>query len=274
MEFDLENPLTGIVEHQPDTIPSLFTSELDHMPCKDFNISIRLESISLILHAQYSGNLDRSVAYLAINYLDRFISKQKLPGEEQFIFDSQTIERAELMILGALKWRMRSITPFSFIHFFLSLFKLQDPLLQHALKARASDIIYKSQHEIKLLKFRPSIVTASALLEASHELFPLQFSSFRNTICSCSYVNNEKLMECGDVMNDMVMDGYDSVIENVSSSHTPVNVLDQHWSSSESDMTTSTVTTGCMRSERDLKRRKISDFCGNKTFQFSQIQHC
>ncbi|KAF9592902.1 hypothetical protein IFM89_018618 [Coptis chinensis] len=73
-------------------------------------------------------------------------SLNDVQGEEQFIFDSQMIERAELMILRALKWQMRSITPFSFIHFFLSLFKLQDPVLQHALKARASDIIYKSQH--------------------------------------------------------------------------------------------------------------------------------
>ncbi|KAF9606249.1 hypothetical protein IFM89_024070 [Coptis chinensis] len=120
-----------------------------------------------LAQAQYSSNLDRSVAYLAINYLDRFISKQKLRTN-----DTWSIE-----MVNVIKYS-----------FFLSLFKLQDPLLQHDLKARASDIIYKSQHEIKLLKSTPSIVMASTLLEASHELFPLQFSNFRNTICSPSFL--------------------------------------------------------------------------------------
>ena len=51
----------------------------------------------------------------------------------------------ELLILDALKWRMRSITPFSFIHFFVSFFEVQDPPLTQALTARATEIIFKSQ---------------------------------------------------------------------------------------------------------------------------------
>jgi cyclin D6 len=52
----------------------------------------------------------------------------------------------EVLILGALNWRMRSITPFSFISFFISLFKPKDPPLRQALKARASEIIFKAQN--------------------------------------------------------------------------------------------------------------------------------
>lgn len=62
-----------------------------------------------------------------------------------FLFDAQTIERMEYLILGALKWRMRSITPFSFISFFISFFKLKDPPLRRDLKARAVEIIFKAQ---------------------------------------------------------------------------------------------------------------------------------
>jgi len=36
--------------------------------------------------------------------------------------------------------------------------------------------------EIKLLKFKPSIIAASALLVASKELLPLQFPSFKFSI--------------------------------------------------------------------------------------------
>ncbi|KAL5709135.1 hypothetical protein ACHQM5_019856 [Ranunculus cassubicifolius] len=53
------------------------------------------------------------------------ISVGDFEGEDQFIFDSQTIQRMELLILGALEWRLRSITPFSFLHFFMSMFKIR-----------------------------------------------------------------------------------------------------------------------------------------------------
>lgn len=67
-------------------------------------------------------------------------------------FDLQTIERMEMLILGTLKWRMRSVTPFSFLNFFISFFKFKEPPLRQALKARATEIIFKSQTG-KYIKF-------------------------------------------------------------------------------------------------------------------------
>ncbi|XP_010277890.1 PREDICTED: putative cyclin-D6-1 [Nelumbo nucifera] len=317
-EFDLENPLTSLEEHQADTIPALFAAESDHMPCenyfrsfktRDFDISVRREIISLILQAQFSSNFDPFITYLAINYLDRFISGQGMPKgkpwilrlvamsclslaakmkktefsltdfqrEEGFIFDTQTIQRMELLILGALKWRMRSITPFSFICYFLSLFKIKEPPLIHDLKTRATEIIFKAQNEIKLLEFKPSIVAAAAVLSASHEFFPLQFPCFKKEISSCVYVNKENLFDCCRMMQDIVIDGYESVFDMVSSSDTPVNVLDQYYSSSESEKTGSSIsiaTPTIKTAERDIKRRKLSDFCNDNAFQLSQIQQC
>ncbi|XP_062152717.1 putative cyclin-D6-1 [Alnus glutinosa] len=309
MEFDLENPLTDSHEPHSDTIPSLFLVESDHMPSENysqslqaqgFDISVRREAISSI--SKLSCDFDPLLSYLAVNYLDRFLSSQGMlqpkpwlirllaiscvslaakmkktefsvaffQGDGGFIFDTQTVERMEILILGALKWRMRSITPFSFISYFISLFKVKDPSLRQALKARATEIIFKAQNEIKLLEFKPSVIAASALLSAAHELLPLQYPCFRNAISSCSYVNKEKLLQCFNEMQDIVIDGYESVLEMVSSSVTAVNVLDQQFSSSESEKTDGTFTT--TRPERDIKRRKIIDYCGNLTVQISRIR--
>lgn len=52
-EFDLENPI--LQEHQSDTMPALFESESDHMPCekaRDFDVSVRQETVSLILQVR------------------------------------------------------------------------------------------------------------------------------------------------------------------------------------------------------------------------------
>jgi len=43
--------------------------------------------------------------------------------------------------------------------------------------------------EIRLWEFKPSIIAASALLCASHELFPFQYPSFLKAIIDSSYVN-------------------------------------------------------------------------------------
>ncbi|XP_058073132.1 putative cyclin-D6-1 [Magnolia sinica] len=304
-DFDLENPL---IQSQPsDSIPSLiFASESYHTPSQAYslafkaspaNASLRRDVLSSIFLRQSQLSCDPFVAYLAVNYLDRFLSVQGLPkakpwvvkllsiscislalkmkkiafsvtdfqGEEGFIFDTGTIRRMELLILSALQWRMRSITPFAFLGFFLSFFERNDPPLKEALKARAVEIVFKAQNEIKILEYKPSIIAASALLSASHELSPLQFPSFRKAISSSVYINKEKLLDCYNLMQDMVMDGYGLILfDGVSSTDTPVNVLDCHCLSSESEKTSNSSSSG--------KRRKIGDF---ETFhQISQIQHC
>ncbi|XP_077220546.1 putative cyclin-D6-1 [Tasmannia lanceolata] len=300
-DFDLENPLASFHDRQSQTVSPLFSTESDHMPpdsyfhsfiTRDFDVSLRLKVICLIQKAHFSCNVDPFIAYLAVNYFDRFISVQGMPqgeawilkllsvaclslaskmkktlfcltdfqSEEGFIFDSQTIRRMELLILGALKWRMRSVTPFAFLDFFFSSLELNDTALKRILKARTREIIFKAQNEIKLLGFKPSIITASALLSACRELFPLQFPYYRKAISSCIYVNKEKLFDCHNLIQDVVMDGYDSMFEIMSSSDTPVNVLDHHCTSSESEKNS------CTRSETEITQRKIRDFC-NETIQ-------
>ncbi|XWS68561.1 hypothetical protein CRYUN_Cryun04dG0100800 [Craigia yunnanensis] len=320
MEFDLENPLTNFNDLCPatttTTIPPLFLVESDHMPtenyiktlkARDVDISVRREAVSSI--SQFSCKSGSFLSYLAVNYLDRFLSSRGIPqpktwvirllavscvslaakmkktdfslddfqGDGGFIFDAQTIERMEYLILGALKWRMRSITPFSFISFFISFFKLKGPTLRHALKARAVEIIFKTQIDIKLLEFKPSIIAASALLSASHELFPLQFPCFKKAISSCSYVNKENMLKCYNSMQEIAKEGYESIFDMVSSSNSPVNVLHQHFSSSESETTNGIVTTATtitLRTDTDINRRKIIHYRNNQTVHLSQVQHC
>ncbi|KAG6755942.1 hypothetical protein POTOM_039350 [Populus tomentosa] len=307
MEFDLENPLTSLKEYVSDTIPDLFVSESDHMPSRnflhclktsDFYVSFREEAISRILQAQYSCNYDLFIPYLAVNYMDRFISRQEIPqgkpwilrlliisclslaakmknkhfsisnsqeAEAGFIFDTQTINRMELLVLDALNWRMRSITPFSFVHFFVSLFELKDPSSSQPLKDRATEIIFKAQNEIKFLEFKPSIIAASALLVASNERFPLQFPCFKSSIYSCEFVNEEKLLECFNALQEMVeMEWYESMLDTMSC--TPLSVLDKHFTKSESETTsiitsTTTITNGSTVPE--IKRRKLNG-CSSK----------
>lgn len=85
----------------------------------------------------------------------------------------------------------------------------------------------------------------------------------------------DNLLQCYNAMQDIVIDGYESVFDMVSSSVTPVNVLDQQFSSTESEKTNGTITSSSTsRSERDIKRRRIIGYCDNLTVQISRIQQC
>ncbi|KAK5838303.1 hypothetical protein PVK06_007032 [Gossypium arboreum] len=271
MELDLENPLSNLNDLFPTaSTPSLFLLESHHMPtlyyintlkATHLDISVRREAISSI--SQLSCKFGPFLPYLAITYLDRFLSSQGVAqpntwvlrlvaiscvslaakmmktdfsladfqGDGGFMFDAQTVERMEYLILGALKWRMRSITPFSFVSFFISLFKVKDPPLKQALKARAVEIIFKAQLDTKLLEFKPSTIAASAVLSASHQIFDgKQFPSFKKAIFSCSYVNKENLVKCTNWVEEIAMEGR------------------------------SEITTVTPRTKGDMKRRKINDY--------------
>ncbi|KAK8488228.1 hypothetical protein V6N11_047167 [Hibiscus sabdariffa] len=309
--FDLEDPLASSEEQQSHTLSALFSSESDHMPSRnyfhclrtsEFHVSFRQEAISLILQVQYSCNLDPYTQYLAINYMDRFISWQEIPQgspwvvrllvmacislaakmkeihfslsdfqrEEGFIFDAPAIQRMELLVLDALNWRMRSITPFSFITFFVSLFQLKDPPLSQALKDRATHIIFQARVEINLLEFKPSIIAASALLLACHKLFPLQFPSFETSILCCEYVKKEMVLKCFNALQEMVNnEASESMVDVVSSSSTriPVSVLDCHCNKSESESTNSTTAATVTPENREIKRRKLNGFFAEKVIK-------
>ncbi|CAN1161093.1 Putative cyclin-D6-1 [Linum perenne] len=266
MEFNLENPLTNY----NGELHSLFFIESEHTPSFSFSLnSFRHEALSSIL--QVSCSFNPFLSYLAINYLDRFLSSRGIPQQKPwmvkllavscvslaakmmnrttnlslndiqgndnngggFMFDPRTIHRMETLILGALKWRMRSVTPFSFLSFFTHYFKLKDPPLLQALRARATQIILRAQNDVKMVGLKPSVIAASALLSACHELFPLQFSCFRNGILGCSYVNKEVMADSYEKMQELAMEEYESVMDRVSCSDTPVNVLDHHFFSSD-----------------------------------------
>lgn len=302
-DFDLENPLSGVDEgtHQlstallvgssdPDEPPTLFAVESDHMSSLAGavdQLSARCNALSLIIKVQFSNNLDPALAYLAVNYVDRFLSKREIPrektwivrllaisclslaskmknmnfssadiqSEEGFIFDARTIWRMELLVLDALEWRMRSITPFSFLRFFLSYLPRANRLVIQTLKARSSQILFKSKNDIKSLEFKPSVLAAAALLAAARELYPAHFLYFRSALFNCEYLSNESLMECC-----AVMDAYNSTngieaaangCDSGNSALTPVTVLDCYFAGLESEKTAGSASDGC-----DAKKRR------------------
>lgn len=41
--------------------------------------------------------------------------------EPVYLFEPKTIQRMELLVLATLNWRLRSVTPFDYLHYFISM---------------------------------------------------------------------------------------------------------------------------------------------------------
>ncbi|KAK1371314.1 Phosphofructokinase 5 [Heracleum sosnowskyi] len=89
-------------------------------------------------------------------------------GESKILFEAKTIQRMELLVLSTLKWRMQSITPFSFIDRFLTN-TMGDHLASRLPVFRSTQLILSMINGIDLLEFRPSEIAAAAALSVAGE---------------------------------------------------------------------------------------------------------
>lgn len=80
------------------------------------------------------------------------------------------------------------------------------------------------------------------------------------------------LVRCFKGVQEMVINGYERGFDVAQSSDTAANVLEHHFSSSESE--NNTFITANSRLDNDGKKRNGIGHCKNPTVQISQIQQC
>ncbi|GMN63022.1 hypothetical protein TIFTF001_032101 [Ficus carica] len=152
------------------------------------------------------------IAYLAMNYFDRYITRENLVlnyprliqhGVDIIAFAWLTIawkmkdlnfsttrflaERPELAkippeqlvsteisILNELNWNMRAVTPFCFVPYFCDKLKAKNGFRPRTI----CEIIVHAQDGIWIMELKPSIVAISAFLAASHYLYPGEINQF------------------------------------------------------------------------------------------------
>ncbi|CAN1311118.1 CYCD1-1 [Linum perenne] len=150
------------------------------------------------MQVQAYYNFSPLTAYLAVNYLDRFLYSRRMPKTEgwplqllsaaclslaakmeepmvptlldlqvesaKFVFEPRTIGRMELLVLSVLDWRLRSVTPFSFIGFF-------------AFVHVYSPYTLSCTTEASFVEYRPSSIAAAAVLCAANEIPSLSLAN-------------------------------------------------------------------------------------------------
>ncbi|XP_062213531.1 cyclin-D5-3-like [Phragmites australis] len=137
-------------------------------------------------------------AYVAVTYLDRFLAQRQVDrGKEwalqllavaclslaikleehhaprlsefrldAYEFDSASILRMELLVLGTLQWQMITVTPFTYISCFVARFWHED---RRAIILRAVECIFAAIKAMSSLEYQPSTIAAASILVASNK---------------------------------------------------------------------------------------------------------
>ncbi|KAF6136703.1 hypothetical protein GIB67_018706 [Kingdonia uniflora] len=144
--------------------------------------------------------------------------------ECKFIFEAKTIQRMELLVLSTLKWRMRVMTPFTFIDYFFR--KNNDDLPPPSSQiSRLVELILWLTRGIEYLEFKPSEVAVAVSIFVIRETNLDNYEPYfiRN-------VQKERVFKCLELIYELQRSvAVQSVPQN------PIEVLDVSCLSYKSD---------------------------------------
>ncbi|XP_020236527.1 cyclin-D1-1 [Cajanus cajan] len=228
--------IASFIEHERNFVPGF--EYLSRFQSRSLDANAREESVAWILKVHAYYGFQPLTAYLAVNYMDRFLDSRRLPQtngwplqllsvaclslaakmEEplvpslldlqiegaKYIFEPRTIRRMELLVLGVLDWRLRSVTPLSFLAFFAC--KVDSTgTLTGFLISRATEIIVSNIQEASFLAYRPSCIAAAAILSAAHEIPNWSAVKPEHAESWCEGLRKEKVIGCYELMQELVI---------------------------------------------------------------------
>ncbi|KAE8687696.1 Cyclin d1,1 isoform 2 [Hibiscus syriacus] len=232
-----EETISKLIDSEFHHMP--FSDYLHRCQQRSIDVISRQDSINWILKVHAYYNFSPVTAFLSVNYLDRFLSSHSLPLENgwpfqllsvaclslaakmeelevpslldlqvlepRFVFEPKTIQRMELRVMAILNWRLRSVTPFDYLHHFVSKLSAFSSLLPDSfdsLISASSHLILSTTRVIDFLQFTPSTMAAAAVFCAAGEgsQFPTDDAFFHES------VNKETVRSCHQLMEKYMID--------------------------------------------------------------------
>ncbi|GMI68058.1 CYCLIN D3;2 [Hibiscus trionum] len=166
---------------------------------------------------------------LAVNYFDRFISSLKFQKdkpwmgqlaavaclslaakveetqvpllldlqveESKYAFDSNTIQRMELLVLSTLQWRMNPVTPISFFNHITSRLGLKPHLHLEFLHSCERLLLFLIA-DSRFMLYIPSILAAATMLHVIKEIEPCHYLEYQKKLIGVVKTCEDKVNAC------------------------------------------------------------------------------
>ncbi|KAL8165985.1 hypothetical protein V2J09_007484 [Rumex salicifolius] len=197
----------------------------------------RLQAINYTLKTRELLGFQFQTAFLSITYLDRFLSQRSLHGEKpwaiqllsvgclslaakvqesnswglssfqvgEFRFQVKAFQRMELLILYTLDWKMGSITPFTYIPYFISiLFSKTPPWIT---LNRILELVMGIVKDVRLMAHYPSAIALASVLLSMDPRFTTNSLELKINAMPCSrFLDREGVSSCYFIMQQSERD--------------------------------------------------------------------
>ncbi|MCO5569688.1 hypothetical protein L7F22_028481 [Adiantum nelumboides] len=294
-ESDLQVAVSALIKREIFHAPC--SDYAEKYETKLLDAGSRQKAISWLFKVRTFYNFGPLTAALSVNYLDRFLSRCQIPMGKAWmlqllsvaclslaakmeevevplllelqvapdcLFESQTIQRMELLLLSTLEWRVSSVTPFSYVDYFLckcSLFGSTGRVMV----LRTSELILCAMEDLRFLSFQSSCVAAAAFLCAAKEILPLQLEELNGMLTSMLPSPLQDLLaKCLRLMVDQFNDPSCPANLKADSVISPAGVLDASFSSdSESTFRSIGSDPSVQISSPASKKRRVDNLCSS-----------
>ncbi|GMH20711.1 hypothetical protein Nepgr_022552 [Nepenthes gracilis] len=276
----VEESIAGLIEDEKNCVP-IIDDYLPQLRSHSLDASARAQAVAWMLQVQSFYGFQPATAFLSANYFDRFLYSHTLPQtngwplqllsvaclslaakmEEpvapalldlqiegtKFIFEPKTIQRMELLVLSVLDWRLRSITPFSFLSFFAYKISALGSSMGF-LHSRAKDIILSNIQGASFLEHWPSSIAAAAILCATSEI-PCLSVPLEHVESWCDGLKKDKVFQCYRLMQQFKVDR-----------RKPPKVLPQFRIMTQTHIRSSDSSSSSSSASSSSKRRKLNNW--------------
>ncbi|KAE8707041.1 Cyclin-D3-2 [Hibiscus syriacus] len=181
----------------------------------------RKEALEWIFKVKEHYGFNALTMVLAVNYFDRFISSLKFQKDKpwmrqlaavacvslaakveetqvwrnQSVFDSNTIQRMELLVLSILQWRMNPVTPISFFNHITSRLGLKIHLHLEFIR-RCERLLLFLIADSRFMLYIPSILASATMLHVIKEIEPCHYLEYQKQLIGVLKTCEDKVNAC------------------------------------------------------------------------------
>ncbi|KAL4378735.1 hypothetical protein GQ457_02G008050 [Hibiscus cannabinus] len=210
--------------------------------CSDeFLVSARKEALDWVFKVKAHYGFNALTIVLAVNYFDRFILSFKFQKdkpwmgqlaavaclslaakveetqvpllldlqveEAEYVFDSKTIQRMELLVLSTLQWRMKPVTPISFFDHITRRLGLKTHLHWEFL-CRCERLLLFLITDSRFMLYVPSILAAATMLHVIKEVEPCHYLEYQKQLIRVLKTCEDKVNACYELISELLESQY------------------------------------------------------------------
>ncbi|KAL6504356.1 hypothetical protein OROGR_026279 [Orobanche gracilis] len=198
----------------------------------------RCEAVEWMLKVIGYYSFSALTAVLAVNYLDRFLqAKFKSSGEEkpwmtqlaavaclslaakveetrvpllvdlqveesEYVFESKTIQRMEILILSTLGWKMNPVTPLSFLEYLATRLKFSSHLRMEFLR-RCDCLLLSIISDCRFMCYMPSALATAVMAFVISNLEPCIGVEYQEQLLGILGTNKDEVKDCCEVIEEV-----------------------------------------------------------------------